>query len=265
MTIASFGDSACALKLAGLKDSRVHTCKSNKRLMRGEVLDITDLGEEHSTGGITDTVNGSDNFHLLNCKGRTELREDACYLIKLLHKMKERGDLPGQNELFSEANGSDRVFSSPDNLISADRDLSTLPIALKRICNNLSFRGSDKAGRGELLKKQKHGCSKDITYGLQFRENALENPLNLVFGRSDKMRDRFPLSGNIPEVSDVLRNGELLNRILVDEDEAGDSEESFLSVLVLRKDSLAKLEINKGLMTTALISLEDRKEKRLIW
>ena len=79
------------------------------------------------------------------------------------------------------------------------------------------------------------------------------------------MRDRFPLSGDIPEVSDVLRNGELLNRILVDEDEAGDSEESFLSVLVLRRDSLAKLEINKGLMTTALTSLEDRKEKRLIW
>ena len=154
MTIASFGDSACALKLAGLKDSRAHTCKSNKRLMRGEVLDITDLGEEHSTGGITDTVNGSDNFHLLNCKGRTELREDACYLIKLLHKMKERGDLPGQNELFSEANGSDRVFSSPDNLISADRDLSTLPIALKRICNNLSFRGSDKAGRGNSLRNR---------------------------------------------------------------------------------------------------------------
>ena len=101
-----------------------------------------------------------------------------------------------------------------------------LPIVLKRLCNNLSFRGSDKAGRGELLKKQKHGCSKDITYGLQFRENALENPLNLVFGRSDKMRDRFPFSGNIPEVSDVLRNGELLNRILVDEDEPGDSEGS---------------------------------------
>ena len=121
--------------------------------MRGEVLDITDLGEEHSTGGITDTVNGSDNFHLLNCKGRTG-SEDACYLIKLLHKMKERGDLPGQNELFSEANGSDRVFSSPDNLISADRDLSTLPIALKRICNNLSFRGSDKAGRGNSLRNR---------------------------------------------------------------------------------------------------------------
>ena len=65
------------------------------------------------------------------------------------------------------------------------------------------------------------------------------------FGRSDKMRDRFPLSGNIPEVSDVLRNGELLNRILVDEDEAGDSEESFLSVLVLRKDSLAKVRSTK--------------------
>lgn len=228
MTIASFGDSACALKLAGLKDSRVKPCKSNKRLMRGEVTDIAYFSQESSPCGITDTVNGSDNFHFLNCNGRTELREDACNLIKLLHKVKERGDLLGQDELFSETNGSDRVFGGPDNLISADRDLSAFTVALKRLCNNLSFRGSDKAGRGELLKKQQHGGSKDITYGFQFREDALKNPLNLVFGRGDKVRDGFSFSGNIPEVSDVLRNGELLNRILVDEDEAGDSEGVFL-------------------------------------
>ena len=37
--------------------------------------------------------------------------------------------------------------------------------------------------------------------------------------------------------------------------------ESFLSVLVLRRDSLAKLEINKGLMTTALTSWRTGRKK----
>ena len=226
MAIASFRDSTRAFEFAGLKDSGVKPCKSNKRLMTGEVANIANLGKKHGPCSITDAVNRSDNFHFLNSNGLAELREYACNLIQLLHKMKERRDLLGQNELFSEAIGSDRAFGGLDNIIGINRDLSALPIALKRICNNFSLRGSDKAGRGELLKKQQQSGSKDITYGLQFRENALENPLNLVFGRSDKMRDRFPLSGDIPEVSDVLRNGELLNRILVDEDEAGDSEGS---------------------------------------
>lgn len=241
MTVASFGDSACTLKLAGLKDSRVNTCKGNKGLMRGEVTDIAYFSQESSSCGITDTVNGSDNLHFLNCNGCTEIREDACYLLKLLHQMKERRDFPGQDELLSEANGSDRVFSGPDNLVSADRDLSASAVALKRLCNNLSFRGSDKACRGELLKKQKHGGSKDITYGLQFREDALQNPLNLVFSRSYKVRDGFPFSGNIPEVSDVLRNGELLNRIPMDKDELGDGKGVFLIGFGLTQRQLGEI------------------------
>jgi hypothetical protein len=247
MTIASFGDSACALKLAGLKDRRVKPCKSNKGLMRGEVTDIAYFSQESSPCSITDTVNGSDNLHFLNSNGRAELREDACNLIKLLHKMKERRNLPGQDELFSEANRSDRVFSGHDNLISADRDLSASAAALKRLCNNLSFRGSDKAGRREFLKKQKHGSSKDITCGLQFRKDALENPLNLVFGRSDKVRDGFSFSGNIPEVSDVLRNGELPNRLLMDKNEPGDGKGVFLIRFGLSQRQLCEIGDQKGI------------------
>ena len=66
-------------------------------------------------------------------------------------------------------------------------------------------------------------------------------PLNLVFGRSDEVRDGFSFSGNIPEVSDVLRNGELLNRILVDEDEPGDSKGVFLIGLGLTQRQLGKI------------------------
>ena len=241
MAVASFRDSACALKLAGLKDSRVNTCKSNKGLMRGEVTDITYFGKEGSPCSITDAVNGSDNLHFLNSNGLTELREDNGDLIKLFHKMKERRDLLGQNKLFSEAIGSDRVFGSPDDIVRADRDLSASATALKRLCNNLSFRDSDKAGGRELLKKQKHSCSEDIADGLQFRKDTLQNPLNLVFGRSDKMRDGFSFSGNIPEVFSVLRNGELLNRILVDEDEPGDSKGVFLIGLGLTQRQFGKI------------------------
>jgi hypothetical protein len=177
--------------------------------------------------------------------------------------MKERRYFLGQNELFSEAIGSDRVFGSLNNIFSGDGDLSTFPIALKRICNNFSFRGSDKAGRGELLKKQKHGSSKDITYGLQFREDALKNPLNLVFGRSDKMRDRFPLSGDIPEVSDVLRNRELLNRILVDEDELGDGEGVFLIGFGLTQRQFSEIRDQKGINDNGINLFGGQKGKEI--
>ena len=64
--------------------------------MRGEVTDIAYFSQESSPCGITDTVNRSDNFHFLDCNGRTEIREDACDLVKLLHKMKESRDLRGR-------------------------------------------------------------------------------------------------------------------------------------------------------------------------
>ena len=134
MAIASFRRFYSRLEFAGLKDSGGQPCKSNKRLMTGEVA-ISPTSARNMAPSITDAVN-SDNFHFLNSNGLTELREYACNLIQLLHKMKERRDLLGQNELFSEAIGSDRAFGGLDNIIGINRDLSALPIALKRICNN---------------------------------------------------------------------------------------------------------------------------------
>lgn len=247
MAVASFGDFACALKLAGLKDRRVKTSKSNKGFVGREVVDIADLGKESNSCSVTDTINGSNDFHFLNCNGRTEIGEDTGELIQLLHQMKESRNLLRQDKLLSKTIGSDRVFGSLDNIIRADRDLSASIAAVKHLCDSFRFRGSDKACRREFFEKQQHGCSEDITDGLQFGKDALKNPLDLVFCRSDMMRDSLPFSGNIPEISGVLRDGELLNGILVSEDESGNSEGVFFISLGFTQRQLGEIRDKKGI------------------
>ena len=227
MTISSFRDSACSFKFARLKHSRVNSSIGNKGLMRREFFNIPYLGKENSSCNITDTVNRSDNLHLFNSDRLTEFRQNVGDVIQLFHKVKECRDFLRQDKLFSEAIGSDRAFCSLNNLISADRDLSALAAPIKRLCNNLSIRGSDQAGRGEFLKEQEHCSGKYITDGLQFREGSLQNPLNLIFSGSNKMADGFTLSCNISEVFSILRVRGLLDRILMDKDELSDSEGVF--------------------------------------
>lgn len=216
MTVSSFRDSACSFKLAGLKDRRVNTNVSDKRLMRREVINIAYLDKESGSCRISDTVNGTNDLHLFCSDRLAEFKEDAGDSIQLLHKVKESSDLLREDQFLSETIESDRVFCGSDNIISADCDLSASTAALKGICNNLSFSGSNKTGRRELFKEQKHSSCEDITDGLQFRESSLQNPLNLVFSGIDQIGDRFSLSGNIPEISGVLRGRELLDGILLD-------------------------------------------------
>lgn len=262
MPVAPFRDPACALKLAGLKDSRVNACVGNKGLMRGEVVNIAYLCKENSPCSLPDAVNRGNNFHFLNSNGLTEIREDAGELIQLIHKVKERRDFLRKDKFLSKTIGSNRAFSGLNNIIGADRDPSTLAVSLKSLCNNLSFSGSDKAGRGELFKKQKHSSSKDITDGLQFREDTLENPLNLVFSRSDKVGDGFSFSCNIPEIFSVLRDGELLNGILVNEDELSNSERVLLVCLGLSQRQLCEIGDQKGINDNGinLFTGQERKE-----
>ncbi len=143
--------------------------------------------------------------------------------MKLLYQVEESRNLHGQDKLLSKAIGGDRVFGSLDNILSTHRDLSASARAFKGLCNSLSFRGSNNACRGELHKKEQHGCGEDITEGLKFREGALKDSSNLAFYRSDMMGDSLSFSGNISDISGVLRDGELLNGIFVKEDESGDS------------------------------------------
>ena len=263
MPVASFRDSACAFEFTGLKDSRVDACKSNEGLMRGEVSNIAYFSKESGSCSSTDTVDGSNDFHLLNSNGLAEIREYAGDIIELLHQMEERRDFLRQNKFLSEAIGSDRVFSGSENIVSVDGDLSAFTAALKRLSNNLSLSGSDKTGRREFLEEQKHCCSKDITDGLQFRESALKNPLNLVLSRSDKMTDGFSFSGNIPEVSGVLRDGKLLDGIIMDEDELGDSKGIFPVGFGLTQRQFCEIRDKKGINDNS-IDLFRRQERKKI-
>jgi len=98
MAVASFGDSACAFKLTGLKDRRVYPGKGNKTFMAGEVSDIADLSEEGSAGSRINTVNGSDDLKLLYHHGLTETGEHHGHFIKSFHKMQERRDFLRQDK-----------------------------------------------------------------------------------------------------------------------------------------------------------------------
>ncbi len=266
MTITFFRDFVYVFEFTGLIDSRVNSCKGNKGHMRGEVVEIAYFSQESSPCCITDAINGSDNFHFLNNDGFTEFREDSSDFIELFHKMKESRDFLWEDEFFSEAIGRDRVFGGSDDIVSVDRDLSAFTAEFNRLCNNLSFRGNDEACGGELLKKHKHSSSKDITDGLQFREGTLKNPFNLIFSRSDKVGDGFSFSGNIPKVSDVLRNGELLNGILMNKKESGNSKGVFLIGLGFTQRQLCEIRDQKGIDDNGvnLFGGQERKEIDMI-
>ena len=76
--------------------------------------------------------------------------------------MKERRDLLGQNELFSEAIGSDRAFGGLDNIIGINRDLSALPIALKRIATTLALEALIKRAEGNSLRNSSRVAVKTL-------------------------------------------------------------------------------------------------------
>jgi len=266
MTVASFGDSACTLKLTRLINSGVKPCKGNKRLMRGEVTDIAYLSKESSSCRSADTVNRSNNLHFLDCNGLTEITEDISHFIKLFHEMKEGRDFLRKDEFLRKTIGGDRVFSGLNNLISADRDSSTSATALKCFCNNLSFRGSDKAGRGELFKKKEHCNSEDITDRLQFRESGLKDSFNLVFSRSDKIRDELPFSGDISEVFSVLRDRKLLDGALMSEKESGDSKGVFFIGFGFTQGHLSEIRDQQGINNDRIRDFvrQERKEIDMI-
>ena len=257
MTITFFRGHA--LKLAGLIDSGVNPCKSDKGLMGGEVIDITYFSEGSSVCGISDTVYGSNDFHLLNSNGLTEFRQDVCDFIQLLHQIKKQRNLLGEKEFLCKAIGGDGAFGGSDNIIST---LSVFATSVNSFCNNLRLSGSDETSRGEFFKGQEHCSGEDITDGFEFREGGLQIPLNLVFIRSDEITDGFPFYGNISEVFRVLRDGKLLDGILVNEDELGDSERFFFVSFRLTQRHLSEIRDQKWINDNSidLFRTEKRKE-----
>jgi hypothetical protein len=79
------------------------------------------------------------------------------------------------------------------------------------------------------------------------------------------MADGFSFSGNIPEVLGVLRNGELLNAILMSQKESGDSKGIFLVGFGFTQRQLGEIADKKGINDNGIDPFADRKEKRLIW
>jgi hypothetical protein len=76
------------------------------------------------------------------------------------------------------------------------------------------------------------------------------------------MGNGFSFSGNIPEVLGVLRDGELLNGFLVDEDELSDSERVFLIGFSFTQRQLSEIGDKKGINDNGidLFAGQERKE-----
>lgn len=263
MAVASFGDSACAFKLTGLKDRGVYPSKGNKTFMAGEVSDIADLGEEGSAGSRINTVNGSDDLKFLYHHGLTETGEHPCHFIKSFHKMQERRDFLRQDKFLSETNRSHRGFGSLKNIRSGYRDLSTSGGVFKGSGNSLRFSSLNNPCRGELFEEIEHSLSKDITKGFQFREGRLKDTLNLIFCRSDEITERFPFSGDIPEVSDVLRDRELRDRILVDKEESSNGKGVLFVCLGLSQRQLGEIRDQKGINDNSIDSFASEEGEEI--
>ena len=263
VTIASLRDFSLALKLAGLINSRVETCKSNKGLIGGEIFNIADLSEEHGSGGITDTVYGSENFHLGNCNRGTGFRKDVCYFVQPFHQMKERRDFLRQDEFLGKAYRSDRAFCCFNNLIGRDREFSALAGQFKGMGDSLGLGRFDTACRGEFFEEKEHCCRKDIGDGLKFRESALKDSFDFIFDGSDEPCKGFSLSGNVSEVFDVLGDGELRDGIFMYGEKLGNSERVFLVGLCFSQGELSEIRDQQRINDGGIETLRGEEGKEI--
>jgi len=108
--------------------------------------------------------------------------------------------------------------------------------------------------------------SKDITEGFYLRESKLKDTLNLILSRSDKITERFPFSGNIPEVFDVLSNGKLRDRIFVHEEELSNCKRILFICFGLSQRQLGEIRNQKGINDNSINSFgtEEREEIDMI-
>ena len=236
VSVASFGDSACALNLAGLINCRIDARISDQRRMGRKVPDIADLGQECSAGRIPDTVEGSKDVHIFDNHGLTKFREDAGNLIEALHQVQGNRYFLRQDKLFGKAIGGDRTFSCCDKFLSADGDLSALTKALQSVGDGTLLGCSDASCGGKLLETTEHRLRKEVCQGLQLRECSLQHSFDLVFGGSDEMGYGLALSGEISEVCEILGDG-----VLVSEKETSDRKGVFLVSLGLSRRQLCEI------------------------
>jgi len=262
MAVTSFRDSAFTFKLTGLIDGRVDTGIGDKGLIGREICNIAYFGKKSSSCSFSDTIDRSDNLKLLNSDRVTEIGKKVRESIQLFHQMKECGDLLLENKFFSKTIRSDGVFSSHDNLLCTDRDLSTFTTSNKSLFNGISLSSSDKTCRRELFEKEEYSSCEDITDGFKFREGRLKDSFDFIFSRSNKIADEFSFSGNISEVFYILRNRQLPNRILMNHEELSNSKGVFFIGLGFTQREFSEIRDKKGINDNSVnfFGREERKE-----
>jgi len=266
MSVASFGDSACALKLTGLIDRRIDARISDQSLMGLKVPDIADFGQEGSAGRIPDPIDGSKDVHIFNNHRLTKFRENTGNLIEALHQVQDNRYLLRQDKLLGKAIGGDRAFSRRDKFLSADRDLSAFAGEFESFGDGTLFGRPDATCGGELLEKTEHGLRKNVCDGLQLWECSLQYSFDLVFGSSDEMGYRLPLPGEISEVFEILGDGKLSDGIFVSDKEASDCKGVFLVGLGLSQGQLGEIGDKKWIEDNSfnLSGAEEREDIDMI-
>ncbi len=249
VSITSFRDSTCAFKLIRLIDSRVNTREGDKIFMGIEVTDITDLCEEGCTGSRVNTINRSYNLEVLDHHRFTEREKHLCNLIQPFHKVKEGRDFTLEDVFLSKAYRAYRGISSFDYIILRDRDFSTSGGDFDSLSDSLRSLSFNNPCRGEFFKEVEHSADEDITM-LQMDLSSGNVVLRILLisflvEAIRLQRDSLSLAISLRSLrfweEDSLEMESLWmrrNLAIV--------RESFLSVLVFLKESLAKLEISKG-------------------
>ena len=241
MPISSLGDSACPLELAGLIDRRIEPGKGDQGFRGLKVSNIANFCDECSAGSISYSVNRSNNLQLLNCCGLAEIGKDRGDSIEAFHQVQESGYLLRQDKLLSEAIRGDRAFRRSNYLLSTDRDPSAFAGTFHDIGDSAFFGCFNAACGRELLEEPEQCGGKDISQGFQFREGGLKNSFNLIFSGRDEVRDGFSLSGNIPEVFEVLGEGKLFDGVSVRQEKLCDCKGIFFVSLGLSERQLCEI------------------------
>ena len=79
--VSVFGYPQGLAGIARFIDPGICSCKSDDFLIRGKLSDVGDFGKEMGSGQVSDTRNGSKNFHLAVMKSLLELYKGFCELI----------------------------------------------------------------------------------------------------------------------------------------------------------------------------------------
>ncbi|KJR44093.1 transposase [Candidatus Magnetoovum chiemensis] len=167
-----------------------------------------------------------------------------------------------QNKLLSNTGRSYRSVSSIKNILGRQRNTASL--GSQQMLFNILYVGNlNNTSRRINRKETQHGLSKNIAEGSNFRENTLKNSLNIILSRGNKLRKTLSFSGDITKVSQILIDGYLINKVLMNKDKSGDSKSIFLISFSLPESKFGKISDEQRINDNCIKASIHEKRKQI--